>query len=79
MHPHVLHSLAHRYNTDVYTWFLIQERGWMESRGRGGGHCAVKGRRNKSEIRGEVDPWIEKNGRIVGYNEPGERSMLYMK
>lgn len=51
----------------------------MESRGRGGGHCAVKGRRNKSEIRGEVDPWIEKNGRIVGYNEPGERSMLYMK
>lgn len=24
MHPHVLHSLAHRYNTDVYTWFLIQ-------------------------------------------------------
>lgn len=32
----------------------------------------MKGRRNKSEIWGEVDPWIEKNGRIVGYNEPGE-------
>lgn len=50
------------------THMLSHSEAGVESTGRGGGgggggeHCALKGRRNKSEIREDAGLWREKQG-----------------